>query len=949
MMEYSPAILILRHYALLGAVDAGTCNLIGTVFDPCDETADCAQPQLQCTDNTCLKRDGVGCTANDQCHNSCINAFCAVFSPLFGPCNDNEDCVANSGLECSGGVCLLKDEEFCAANNQCTNTCIGSSCAPLGGLFGACDSGDPGDCGATGYSCPLGTCYLANGEACGSDNDMCLHTCIDGDCADRSAIAQPCDAGDNSDCATNTGVLQCASNSNTCRRPNGQGCSSNVECAEACIDGTCAVAAVLGQQCDAGESSDCATADLVCTAEGVCLRGNTESCTSNSQCQNTCIGEVCRVYADQGQACDVGDDQDCSGSQLECSSASNTCLRKNEVDCAINTECSGTCIALKCADVSALGGDCDTGDIGDCGGAGYTCPSGTCFLANGEVCSGDNSECLGTCVGNECVATPVLGGDCDDTADCNNVWLECDASHTCLTVNDGECAENSECSNVCINSTCADQSPLGGPCDANQLEDCAGRDTLCPDGTCLLVNGQHCSSNAECANTCIAGECKDKPFLDGACDDSEDCALSMLECTPGGICRRQNGEECETNVQCSNTCIFSYCQDISSLDGECDEPSDCFSILDCLTGSGVFKCYKRNSEPCSTNDECIGVCIDNLCSDPSSYEGTCDETADCVSGLGLVCNNRECLVADGGPCLSNAQCINFCILSSCGPLSQLNGPCEDSGDCLSPLTCNSTTCVECVYNNQCNEVCIDQTCAAQSPLDGPCDEDADCSGDNRCNNGICRSCSDNSDCISEGGGGRERDTTALPVCVNGSCQSQSSEGGACDETLDCVFYQSLTCAGGICEPRSCTQNQECDYEFGQSCISNECLNRSGLGGLCDDVDDCSTSMCVDDVCVDCVTANDCNANHQCDASGLCVECIVNQDCSGQESCVFNHCEAKSGQGGDCDDSGDCIVPLSCVGETCAYVSCNSNSEWYVLLSVDWNCVGLFVFGAQLFA
>jgi hypothetical protein len=69
------------------------------------------------------------------------------------------------------------------------------------------------------------------------------------------------------------------------------------------------------------------------------------------------------------------------------------------------------------------------------------------------------------------------------------------------------CQHDDECAHRCIDRTCSSASPLEGPCDEGDDEDC-GEGHVCEAGICLLGDGQLCAAMAsKCASFCIRGRC----------------------------------------------------------------------------------------------------------------------------------------------------------------------------------------------------------------------------------------------------------------------------------------------------------------------------------------------------------------------------------------------------------------------------------------------------------
>lgn len=142
-----------------------------------------------------------------------------------------------------------------------------------------------------------------------------------------------------------------------CLATNGMKCSDNAECVSRCIDGVCADPAPAGGRCD--EAADCDV--LACVGgsgrafceNATCVCPNGSLCTSNAQCQGTCVGLKC---VDPGTSCDANDDDDCDALS---SCVNRRCLRPDGTSCDDNAQCENVCVEGTCAPRSGVGEACD--------------------------------------------------------------------------------------------------------------------------------------------------------------------------------------------------------------------------------------------------------------------------------------------------------------------------------------------------------------------------------------------------------------------------------------------------------------------------------------------------------------------------------------------------------------------------------------------------------------
>ena len=162
-------------------------------------------------------------------------------------------------------------------------------------------------------------------------------------------------------------------------------------------------------------------------------------------------------------------------------------------------------------------------------------------------------------------------------------------------------------------------------------------------------------------------------------------------------------------------------------------------------------------------------------------------------------------------CTLDSQCRrNLCIQSFCRPRSGTGGPCDipnsgDDGDCYP------------------GNVCINGLCFPPSISGGGCDDgdDGDCSEGLLCVAQVCgpSSCSSNNEC------------PAGKTCFNSVCSPPSDVGGGCDDGDDGDCEGELVCLGQVCNPSSCSSNNECSA--GNTCINGVCAPPSNLGESCD--------------------------------------------------------------------------------------------------------------------
>jgi len=159
----------------------------------------------------------------------------------------------------------------------------------------------------------------------------------------------------------------------------------------------------------------------------------------------------------------------------------------------------------------------------DCG-AGAKCVDNACKKDDGETCTA-SAECQNTCIDGMCT------GKLDDGQACT---ADTDCAHTCI---DGMCAMPSDVGGDCdvageggaggaggapAVGPVAGNAGAGGAGEAPQNPDCKAP-LQCVTGKCLTPDGEACTDNPDCINTCIDNKCAPKSPLDGPCGDLADC------------------------------------------------------------------------------------------------------------------------------------------------------------------------------------------------------------------------------------------------------------------------------------------------------------------------------------------------------------------------------------------------------------------------------------------
>ena len=983
---------------------ANECSQRSAIFGDCDDgdNADCANG-LDCFSGVCLGADGTPCSENDECINTCISSNCTSFSSLSAACDDTEDCNG-PGLACSNGLCLLEDTHSCNNNTECINVCIDSICGPQSGNGDECDLGETADCAAPS-ECFGTVCLLGDGQAC-SSNAECYNVCINSVCNVAAGVSGTCD--ETSDCDGEE--LVCTASA--CLVSNGNPCANNADCVHVCIEDLCVLPSVVEGNCDAGDNDDC-NAPAVCSATA-CLYEAGTSCSSNSQCIEECISGTCQPASTLGGPCDSGDDLDCS---LPLVCYREQCLKPNGQACNNNDECVRVCIENICSDVEGMGEPCDEEadcqgfiDCGEddlCGGPGASCTPNNDTLCNTQL----GAE---VCIFNKCDGLKPISGLCQEDADCEGS-IGC-SSGTCGSAG-ASCVSNTDCNSAasltCVGQTCLPIAGLGGQCDAHDPDDCVdnidcgnggvcggsgagefvsqfSREThqlyltfysynlvdcglnndnlcqstlICFDTTCETPrsNTKACFENEDCnSKACVNGFCAPILGLGWPCDDPDDCgSAGTIDCS-SGLCGGA-GAACAPNDDAvclqGMVCISDVCTQKGVLAGSCEDDSDCASGR-CITG--ICSNSADIGDVCDSDIDCGGLLA---CSSQSStcggFEAECVNNRDDLCAPPLVCLEDECgsLISNGNSCAENKDCVSSaCIGGVCSNPNGVDSPCDpfDSQDCNSPIECSETTCggsgATCVDDNDslCGSglKCIDGNCRSPSALNGPCDAaNSDCASPlvciyDKCVNpsavsGPCDPSDGNSDC-----------QDPLACAPQGICGGAGSD---CGQDNDALCAANLVCVLDVCalpvgNGGSCAENDDCV----NVCVGGTCRPVGNAGDDCDQMDDCgSGTSCSGGVCggpnADCASNNDqlCAPSLVCLPGDLCgvplldtAVCDENSDCDSRLTCLKGQCSDLSlldsdcdvGDNADCeDDSVNCSPSGQCGGEGAV---CSGNDDAY---------------------
>ena len=637
----------------------------------------CTAPCHSCTTGVCLKvssqEDYPECSAGNTCD---LNGACktkngqgclAAAECASGFCADGVCCDAACGgtcVSCATGACLTvknsDDPPGCTGADTCDGqgACKKKQGQPCTGA-GECASGFCADgkccdtaCTTACRSCATGTCAIV---LSGEDNPECQGTRM----CDAAGL---CKLENGQGCASSSDCLSGSCSGGTC---------CDRDCPETCF--SCATGQCLQLPAGQPDAPHC-TGTKVCSAGGACLFKNGEGCTGPSQCASgyckdgKCCDTDCTApchSCSSGSCQQVGtggeDYPECIGSYA--CSAGAACLFKNGLDCTGPSQCaSGNCVDGKCCDtacvtdchacnLAGLEGVCSqlpagSEDRPNCTGTQACGASGACLLKKGEACSGAGEACAsGFCVDGKCCesacGTPChncatgaclpMGASQADPPQCEGNYAcsaqaacllkqgeTCTASESCASGHcaDGRCCDTA-CTAVCYACNLANQEGTCSPVHQGQDDApiCAGIFTCSPRSTCLLRNGQACSSATQCASeSCADGKCCDTACTtvchacnlagkEGSCSqvpageaDHPQC-IGAYACNAQAECHFKNGEVCSQDGQCAS----GICSDGRCCNERCDA-----SCMGCATGTCAKITSADDYPQCTGNHTCDG-------------------------------------------------------------------------------------------------------------------------------------------------------------------------------------------------------------------------------------------------------------------------------------------------------------------------------------------------------
>lgn len=305
---------------------------------------------------------------------------------------------------------------------------------------------------------------------------------------------------------------------------------------------------------------------LTVTGFGVQLAAPGERCVASTDCmEGVCTGGVCCNTECNltCQTCATGQCLEQSG-QEPCGNAGGVCFGVEQCQlptgsgCSTSDQCGG---GLLCKACRAGGSQCTAPDA-CCGGcaAGYQCVGGQCGCplqadgrqqidCGGGLCAIDRANAC-------CPGSAPPGCNCDTT---DNRCKECLVSAHCTGGPIGgiaTCTPQRSCSYSCPAGTfecqgaCVPNGTCCGGCPATQ--DCVqGQCRIRTGGTCTF-GGLACVSGNCSGGRCCSPGCNNGCFPDGTCGCPQGQEFAR------GQCRGGSGTACTSNEQCASTCVSFF-------------------------------------------------------------------------------------------------------------------------------------------------------------------------------------------------------------------------------------------------------------------------------------------------------------------------------------------------------------------------------------------------------
>ncbi len=890
--------------------------------DFCDQNNPLADPATGCyyvfNSNPCEDHDP--CTRAEKCAGSlcdvCFFGHCT--GPILRDCDDKNPCTLDGcdqfhpGADGSG--CWhenLPQGTICDDLNQCTHNDQCDGQAHCGGSAVDCD--DKNECTIEVGCDPAIGClrrYAENGTTCNDANACTLgDRCFAGVCSGPNQV----NCNDNNPCTVDWCLPTegCQHEGYAC--DDGLGCTSDTckgdgTCQFALKPGWCVIDGVCWQSGTLNPDNDCqycnpslspnAWSNLpsgaACADDGVGC--TVDQCNGLGTCTHPIASDSCRI----GEVCyarealnPANDCQACNPSQSQTlwSNLPSGAPCADDGDWCTVDQCNGlgTCVHPTKPDSCRIAGLCyERGDLNpgnDCQECNPALSQTTWSArASGAGCADDGIPCtLDQCNGLGACVHPIRSSSCLIAGVCY------DAGAVALPPNDCQ-----EC-NPALSQTTWSYRGSGAPCqddgDWCTLDQCDGF------GTCT-----HPTATETCK---IQGVC----YAAGVANPANDCQ----ECNPAlsktSWSNRASGTACgDDGVSCTldqcnglGACVHPIAPDFCRISGTCYARNDTRPGNDCQacnpsqnqTGwsnlpSGA-PCGD-DDDPC-TVDQCngFGVCQHPLAPDKCRIDGVCYASGETnPSNPCQVCN----------PSQSQVSWSNKASGTSCTDdgLTCTSDVCNAEGQCTHPIKAGF-----CLIEGQC------RSSGTQNPAN-QCEECNPALNPNAWSakaNGTL--CSDGNAC------------TITDVCFMGACQPGSPK--VCTALDQCHVAGTCDPETGVCsnptkdDGTPCNDNNQCTV--GESCQDGECTG--GTPVVCNDGNPCTQDLCA--------VGTGCYYPPKQDGTDCSSECAQNATCQGGQcqgtlTPYGMPCTPDTHSCTDdiCNGSGACIHPIQAgkclIGGTC---------------------------------
>lgn len=335
--------------------------------------------------------------------------------------------------------------------------------------------------------------------------------------------------------------------------------------------------------------------------------------------------------------------------------------------------------------------------------------------------------------------------------------------------------------------------------------------TAPPDLTPILLDGQVCTSSAQC----VSGFCADGVCCDSACGEAcKSCnqTTNLGKCTALGSGANPAHGACGPDA--TSTC---------GRDGVCD-------------GNGACRKYGATT-----------VCIAGSCNagtNVNTGDSKCDGAGHCITPTGIACDPYVCnstSTACYASCNSPAQCKGgtACSASQCGP--KTNGsPCGGDGECMSGNCVDGTCCNKpqsmCNGCQACNLASSPGTCANVPTGSDP--------------HSVCPT--NNATCTAGGCSAGACTPAASSVTCSSSCASTNqltvkkcsgTALGCSGSPMTSSCPSNLVCATGTSCAANCNAHGDADCLGGYYCAGGNCTPKLGDGSTCTGNNQCTSGAC----------------------------------------------------------------------------------------------------------